>query len=80
MWKKQCEEDTRMLVKDVGQDLLAPGGKKKNRTKSGRMDRIWLRENPPSESRGRNKGYLTIKKDKNHILRPVIHTGDHRRR
>lgn len=69
-----------MLVKDVGQVLMAPGRKKKNRTKSGRMDRIWLRENPPSESIGRNKGYLIIKKKKtkNHILRPVIHTCDQR--
>lgn len=44
----------------MGQEIMAPGRKEKNRTEAGRMDRIWLRENLTSEKMERNKGYLTI--------------------
>lgn len=41
----------------------------------GRTNRIWLRENPISETMERNKRYLAIN---SHLKEPKIHAGDER--
>ena len=69
-----------MLVKQYGPRSHGSRKEKKTRTASARMDRIWLRENPPSEKDRKEQGVPDTKKKTNTLMRTTIYTGDQRTR